>query len=161
MSFDAIAPHYRWMEFILAGGKLQRCRTVFLDHIPVPRNVLLVGEGHGRCIVECRRRLPKARITCLDASAQMLVQTRRRLEVWRLGERQVEFVHADVLEWKPTADAYDLIITNFFLDCFGAEQLEHVVSRLSVAAMADANWLVSDSQIPSAGLKRIRARLIL
>src|SRR5439155_22241467 len=34
MSFDTLAPHYRWMEFILAGKKLQRCRTAFLDEIP-------------------------------------------------------------------------------------------------------------------------------
>ena len=30
-SFDLLAPHYRWMEFVLAGRKLQECRTVFLQ----------------------------------------------------------------------------------------------------------------------------------
>ena len=44
MSFDLLAPHYRWMEFILAGEKLQRCRTAFLDELPAARNILLVGE---------------------------------------------------------------------------------------------------------------------
>ncbi|HHY86272.1 MAG TPA: class I SAM-dependent methyltransferase [Verrucomicrobia bacterium] len=159
-SFDALAPHYRWMEFVVAGEKLQRCRTRFLGEIPAPRNVLLAGEGHGRSAVECRRRFPSARFTCLDASAPMLEQIRRRLERWKLGTDRVRFVHSDVLDWKPDGEAYDLIITNFFLDCFNPGQLERAVSRLSAAATEDANWLVSDFQIPCGGWKRIRARLI-
>src|SRR5947207_3033135 len=53
MSFDLLAPHYRWMEFLLAGEKLHRGRTAFLDLIPPPEKILLAGEGHGRCLVEC------------------------------------------------------------------------------------------------------------
>lgn len=161
MSFDAIAPHYRWMEWVLAGEKLQRCRTQFLDEIPVPRKILLVGEGHGRCLIECVRRFPDARITCVDASAAMLVETRRRLQSAGLAECWVEFVQADALEWKLAANTYDLLITNFFLDCFPADELERVIARLSTAATADANWLLADFQTPAGGVKRIRARLIL
>ncbi|MFO1514448.1 MAG: class I SAM-dependent methyltransferase [Verrucomicrobiota bacterium] len=161
MSFDAIAPHYHWMECILAGEKLQRCRTHFLDEVPIPRKILLLGEGHGRCLTECRRRFPDTSLTCVDASAKMLQLARRRLETGGLGERQVEFVHADALEWKPAVNAYDLIITNFFLDCFRADQLERVIARLSAAASSDSNWLIADFQIPPGGLRRIRARLLL
>src|SRR5215469_5978584 len=71
MSFDVLAPHYRWMEFVLAGKKLQRCRTAFLSQVADRQNVLLVGEGNGRFLVECRRSLKNARITCVDASARM------------------------------------------------------------------------------------------
>ncbi|HXC98086.1 MAG TPA: hypothetical protein VN048_02010, partial [Verrucomicrobiae bacterium] len=35
--FDLLAPHYRWMEWLLAGPKLHRCRTAFLPAIPPPR----------------------------------------------------------------------------------------------------------------------------
>lgn len=161
MSFDAIAPHYRWMELVLAGEKLQRCRTRFLDEIPVPRKILLAGEGHGRCLIECVRRFPEARITCVDASAQMLIQARRRLESCGLETHHVDFAHADILEWKPAANAYDLLVTNFFLDCFRADQLEQVIAGLSTATTADANWLISDFQTPAGGLRRIRARLML
>ena len=50
MTFDRLAPFYRVMKFFTAGGKLQRCRTAFLGEIPVPRRVLLAGEGHGRSL---------------------------------------------------------------------------------------------------------------
>jgi SAM-dependent methyltransferase len=161
VSFDALAPHYRWMEFVLAGEKLQRCRTAFLDEIPAARNILLVGEGHGRCLVECCRRFQGAQVVCVDASEQMLAQARRQLTAQKAGATHVEFIHADVLNWSPPAKAFDLIATNFFLDCFRGDQLERIICRLAAAAAPGASWLLGDFQIPSAGLKRIRSGLIL
>src|SRR5690349_9347963 len=72
MSFDVLAPHYRWMEFVLAGEKLQRCRTAFLDSTGGAKNILILGEGNGRFLLECRRKFPDGQITCVDASARML-----------------------------------------------------------------------------------------
>jgi ubiquinone/menaquinone biosynthesis C-methylase UbiE len=161
VSFDALAPHYRWMEFLLAGEKLQRCRTAFLDAIPAARNILLVGEGHGRCLVECCRRFHGGRLVCVDASEQMLAQARRRLAAQRAETTQVEFIHADALNWSPSAGAFDLIATNFFLDCFRRDQLERVICRLATAAAPGASWLLADFQIPSGGPRRTRSRLIL
>jgi ubiquinone/menaquinone biosynthesis C-methylase UbiE len=161
MSFDTLAPHYRWMETILAGDKLHRCRTAFLDEVPPARNILLMGEGHGRSLVECRRRFPDARITCVDASARMLVQARRNLARHKLTADRAEFIHSDVLHWSPPAASSDLIVTNFFLDCFRAEQVAQVISQLATAATPDANWLLADFQIPRAGWKRLRSRLII
>jgi len=161
MSFDLLAPHYRWMEFILAGGKLQRCRTAFLDEIPAARNILLLGEGNGRSLDECRRRFTGARITCIDASEAMLVQARRRLASRKLDANQVEFIHADILNWTVSDENYDLIVTNFFLDCFRAEQLEQIISRISAVTAPGANWLVADFQLASGWASRIRSRVIL
>lgn len=79
MGFDPLAPHYRWMEFVLAGNKLQRCRTAFLSRANQARNILLMGEGNGRFLIECRRRLKQARITCVDNSGCMLESARERL----------------------------------------------------------------------------------
>jgi len=161
MSFDTLAPHYRWMEILLAGEKLHRCRTRFLDEIPAARNILLMGEGHGRSLVECRRRFPHARLTCVDASARMLAQARCNLARHKLNTDGIEFRHADVFHWTPTPATYDLIVTNFFLDCFRPEQVAQIISRLAIAATPDANWLLADFQVPRAGWKRLRSRLII
>lgn len=161
MSFDILAPHYRWMEFILAGEKLQRCRTAFLDEIPEAHNILLLGEGHGRCLVECHRRFASANITCVDASEPMLVQARRHLVRHNLESTKVNFIHANALNWTPAGESHDLIITNFFLDCFRADQLERLISCLAAGMTSDANWLVADFQAARAGLKRLRSQLIL
>jgi ubiquinone/menaquinone biosynthesis C-methylase UbiE len=161
MSFDNLAPYYRWMEFIFAGGKMHRCRTAFLDQIPQPKNILLLGEGHGRSLVECCRRFADAQITCVDASEQMLVQARRQLTRHNLKTSQVEFIHAGILNWSPCGKTYDLIVTNFFLDCFTPEQLEQMIPRIAGSSARNANWLIADFQIPSVGWRRIRSRLII
>ena len=161
MSFDLLAPHYRWMEFLLAGEKLHRCRTMFLDEIGPARHILLAGEGHGRALVECCRRFPAARVICLDASKGMLARAARELLKSRPGAAEVEFVHVDILEWDPAGQTFDLIVTNFFLDCFRPDQLRPIISRLATVASQKADWLLADFQVPSAGLKRLRGRIIL
>jgi ubiquinone/menaquinone biosynthesis C-methylase UbiE len=161
MSFDLLAPHYRWLERILAGDKLQRCRTAFLNDVPAPRAVLLLGEGNGRCLEELLRVWPTAQFTCLDASARMLNCARVRLSAKGLDLAAVNFIHADVLEWTPPSGHFDLLVTNFFLDCFRPDQLAALVPRLAQSAKPDARWLLADFCEPPAGLVKWRARLIL
>ncbi|MES2438169.1 MAG: class I SAM-dependent methyltransferase [Verrucomicrobiota bacterium] len=156
MNFDRLAPFYRAMELLTAGGKLQHCRTAFLHDIPAPRRVLLAGEGHGRFLPECAALFPQARITVVDSSARMLEITRRRT----VPER-VEFIHADLLEWEAPPASFDLIVTHFFLDCFPAAPLSAVISRLGNAATADAHWLLADFQVPPGRAAALRSRAIL
>ena len=54
MSFDVLAPHYRWMELVCAGEKLQGCRTAQLAHVLAARHILILGEGNGRFLVLMR-----------------------------------------------------------------------------------------------------------
>lgn len=162
MSFDALAPHYRWLEFVLAGNKLQRCRTAFLDDIPQAGNILLLGEGNGRFLPACRQRFRDARITCVDASAVMLAQAHQRLMHRAPTHHPVQFVHADVLAWTPPSNAaYDLIVTNFFLDCFRTEQLEQITRIVGCASAKNANWLIADFQVASGSVKQLRSKVIL
>jgi ubiquinone/menaquinone biosynthesis C-methylase UbiE len=161
MSFDVLAPHYRWMEFVLAGDKLQRCRTAFLPRAAGANRVLILGEGNGRFLLECRRTLPDAKITVVDASAGMLDRARRRLKGQGINVEKIDFVCADALAWMPPKGAYDLIVTHFFLDCFRADQLETLIAKLAQAAAPRANWLFADFQSAPAGWARFRSRLIL
>jgi ubiquinone/menaquinone biosynthesis C-methylase UbiE len=70
--FDHLAKHYDWMERLLAGGKLEKCRNAFWDEIPSLESALLVGEGHGKFLASLLKRNPGVRVTCVDASARML-----------------------------------------------------------------------------------------
>jgi len=161
MSFDVLAPHYRWMELVSAGEKLQRCRTAFLSRVPKANNILILGEGNGRFLVECRRRFPRAAITVVDASARMLELARKRLARQGITSDQINFIRADALAWEPPTGAFDLIVTHFFLDCFRADQLELLIPKLSRAAAPKANWLLADFRAAAAGWRRGRSRVIL
>ena len=161
MSFDRLAPHYRWMEWLLAGGKLQRCRTAFLSALPRPRHALLLGEGNERFLVELLRAHPGIRFTCLDASARMLQGTQAKLKREGIRAEGGRFIQASVLEWIPPAAEFDLIVSNFFLDCFPPAELEVVIRRMTGAAAPPARWLVADFREPPEGWQRWRARWIL
>ncbi len=156
MSFDTLAPFYRALEFFTAGGKLQRCRIAFLDEIPRPRKILLAGEGHGRFLPECVRRFPAAEIVMVDISAKMLEIARNKVESAR-----VEFIQADFLEWDGPPGEFDLIVTNFFLDCFLADQLADVISKLGKCATPDAQWLLAYFEIAPTPLAALRGRVII
>lgn len=161
MSFDLLAPHYRWMELVLAGGKLQRCRTAFLDRVPGAENILILGEGNGRFLLECRKKLPEANIVCVDASARMLAAARARLEGQGKDSGRTGFICADALAWTPPDTQFDLVVTHFFLDCFRREQLELLIAKIARAAAPRANWLLGDFRCAESGLQRCRSQLIL
>ena len=161
MSFDLLAPHYRWMEAVCAAGQLQRCRTALLGAIPAPQQVLVYGEGNGRFLVELCRRFPAVRVTVVEASAVMIDLARARLQRAGLAGAQVAFIHADALTWQPPEGAFDLIVTCFFLDCFREDQLQHLVPAIANAATADAHWLHADFQIAPTGLMRMCSRVIV
>jgi ubiquinone/menaquinone biosynthesis C-methylase UbiE len=160
MSFDSLARHYRWMEFVLAGDKLQRCRTAFLHKTTAAQRVLIVGEGNGRFLAACRQAIPFAFITVADSSRRMLDAARTRLARRVKDSDNVEFVHADARTWMPPNAAYDLIVTHFFLDCFPDNQLERVITNLATAAKPTAAWLLADFQMPADGLQHHRAKAI-
>lgn len=160
MSFDSLAPHYRWMEALLAGNKLQACRTAFLQGVAACRDVLLLGEGNGRFLVECRRSLPKARITVVDSSRIMLNRAVARLEACGLDLNNVHVHCADVEEWFPRAAEFDLVVTNFFLDCFDEHELDALTTKVANAARPECFWLLSDFRIPTSGFLKARAVVI-
>ena len=160
MSFDRLAPHYRWMESVLAGGKLQRCRLAWLDEVRDCRRVLIVGVGPGRFLECALREMRGSEFVCVDASGAML--ERARAAAQRTGESaRVCFIHASLPEWESEEPDFDLIVTHFFLDCFPEPALSQVIARLAAAAKPDAYWLLADFQIPARGAARLRARVVL
>lgn len=160
MSFDRLAPYYTGMEIVLAGRRLQRCRITWIDTLARCENILIAGVGHGHFLAAHARRFPGARITCVDASAGMLDQARRRAERAGIRMRNLEFVHAALPGWTPPSHRFDGIVTHFFLDCFAPGELSRVVSVLASATRRNAAWLISDFAVPPHGIARHRARAV-
>jgi SAM-dependent methyltransferase len=157
MSFDRLAPHYRWMEWLLAGDKLQRCRTTFLDTLPSVRHALLLGEGNGRFLREFLRKQSTMRVTCVDSSPCMLKEARKTVR----SDGRVTFVCCDVTGWEPLRSEFDLVVSNFFLDCFRPEQIELIAEKVAGALTDDARWLIADFCEPRRGWRKLRAQAIL
>lgn len=161
MSFDRLARSYQLLETIAFGNALQRARAYWIDKIPAPKRVLIVGEGNGRFLCQLLRSHPKIEIDCVDISQRMLELARTRvLKTCAQSQERVRFLHQDILTWSPP-DSYDLIVTHFFLDCFPREEVEQIVQKLARSAMPRAIWLITDFTIPLQRFARMHAKLLL
>jgi ubiquinone/menaquinone biosynthesis C-methylase UbiE len=158
--FHLLAPHYRWMEAVLAGRALQRCRTAFLDH-HAPRHALLVGEGNGRFLEALPTRHPTTRITVVDSCRAMLETAEKRISRRGIETSRIDWIEAVIPEWQPPPAAFDMVVANFFLDCFDEDTLPAVARTLAAASAPRARLLVADFATPPRGPARWRARILL
>jgi SAM-dependent methyltransferase len=88
-------------------AELERALARFRPHGDILE--LACGTGLWTSILASHAR----HLTAVDAAAEMIAQNRSRL-----GAAAVEYVEADLFEWQPQPDAYDL--------CFFAFWLSHV-----------------------------------
>jgi ubiquinone/menaquinone biosynthesis C-methylase UbiE len=159
VSFDRIAPHYRWLERLTFGSTLQQARTRWIERISPPKRALILGEGDGRFLCQLLRAHPNVVVDCVDASARMLNLARERVSEVR-SQAQVRFLNEDILSWSPSG-SYDLIVTSFVLDCFAQQQLAAILRKLADAASAGAHLFLADFAIPRSSVFRIYARFWL
>src|SRR6478672_9520762 len=123
---------------------MQKARTRWIETVPPPKRVLTVGEGTGDFLRTFVRVHRNAVVDCLDASARMLELARLRIS----GPfNRVRFLKEDILSW-PAPESYDLLVTNFVLDCFPQDELKLVVGKLAGVANPGASWLLADFCIP-------------
>jgi len=161
VSFDLVAPHYRWLETIVFGNALQRARTHWIDKIPRPNRTLIVGEGNGRFLCQLLQVHPGIEVDCIDASRKMLHLAQRRVrQTCPESLSRVRFFCKDILQWSPSA-SYDLLVTHFFLDCFSRHQLTALIRKLAESARPGALWLIADFSVPREKIARAQARLLL
>ncbi|MFY9926077.1 MAG: class I SAM-dependent methyltransferase [Opitutaceae bacterium] len=155
--YDRLARAYRAMEFLAFGRDLEKARFMFLERIAAGRDILLLGEGDGRCAVRLAGLAPQARIVCVDSSPAMIDRASRRIAGSAAAER-IQFVCADARSYAPPAGGFDAVATLFFLDCFGAGEVAGIVARAGAALRPGAQWLFADFVVPESGIARLRAR---
>ena len=164
MNCDPLARWYRWMEYLGMGRSLERRRSEFLAEAKDATQVLILGEGDGRFLCSFLSVNSTAQVDCVDSSREMLAVAERRVASRFGGERgnpqRVNFYRADARSWMPPPGrSYDLIVTHFFLDCFGEEELRAMILRFSASVSKDGCWIVSDFHQPTRGWRAWRARL--
>ena len=158
--FDRLSSHYRTLELLAFGRDLERARFCFLDQLHHARQILILGEGDGRCLERVIQTAPTARIRCVDASAGMLARAERRVRAVATTEN-VQFEHANVRDIRLSDHAYDAVLTFFFLDCFRAEDVTRLVDRVQRSLRPGGLWLFADFAMPAGPWRRVRARLWL
>jgi len=157
--FDRVARVYRWLEYAAFGGALQRARVAHLGHLRRCADILVLGDGDGRCLAAILRAAPFARIECVDDSQVMIDLAARRLSV--ADRRRVTFTCTDACTFDPGQRTFDAVVTMFFLDCFVDRDVHALVERLRPQLRHGALWLFADFAIPARGLARWHAQVIV
>src|SRR3954462_5180361 len=112
-SFDLLAPYYLWMERLLAGRSLQKCRTAYLPQ-PDARSVLVLGPGRGLFVEAFLKTNRQARGLCAESSPRLLGLTKERALESGTHSDRVSFLQADILDlsaraWPEQKDPFDLV----------------------------------------------------
>jgi ubiquinone/menaquinone biosynthesis C-methylase UbiE len=160
-NFDRIARPYRWLEYLSFGPLLERCRFAHLPQLADAKHALVLGDGDGRFLARLLARNPQVTADVVDISTSMLALSRARAAAIGADARAC-FHHADARKFPPPANSrYDLIVTNFFLDCLSDSEIAELVDRLLPYLNPGGRWLVSEFAVPTRGPARQLGRLLI
>jgi hypothetical protein len=136
--FDRIAQHYDSLAGCVFGKSIKDCQTYYLSAIPNASNILILGGGSGWILKEIEETTNDCRIWYIETSERMIALAKSRT-----NSPRVTFIHGNEASI-PKGLAFDVIITNFFLDLFDDDQLHTIVQAILPSIRKDAIWLVSD-----------------
>lgn len=159
-NYDKLAPWYSFLEKISFGDELQKCRTLNLNHAKEAKNILILGDGNGRFLESLLNINPVGKIDCIDISIKMMAQAKNRIKS-KPGVKNVKFIHANIFDRKLEIGFYDLVVVNFFLDCFTFSELNSLICNIYHGLSPGGFLINGDFNIPDTLFKKISARFIL
>ena len=162
MHCDQLAPHYQSLEYAFFGKSLEHRRFSFLVETAGLRSALVCGGGDGRFLARLIQFNSLIEVDFVDASPVMTRIAEQRIA--GMGHRflrRVRFHVSDILEFEPRQKSYDLIVTNFFLDCFSNEEIPLVISHLRRWTRPGAQWIVSEFHEADGMIGRLWTRAVI
>lgn len=147
-----IAPFYDALARMVFGESLDRAQQVFLTEIKAGSKVLIIGGGTGK-ILEWLPEGLGLQIHYIELSQGMLQKARLRVS----KGNTIQFSCQDV---RKTEGNYDVIIANFFLDCFCAEDLQDVLLHLKGLLIREGKLLVTDFYPTDAWQEKLLIKLM-
>ncbi|MGB7281081.1 MAG: class I SAM-dependent methyltransferase [Candidatus Acidiferrum sp.] len=145
MNCDGIARYYEALERLSFGRFLERSRFAFLGETRFSQRAILCGGGDGRFLARLLCENPRVEVDFVELSPKMIELAERRVAgMGRAFRERVRFHSTDIRDFQPWPEGYDLIVTHFFLDCFGEQELAQVVARLASCGAPRVRWIVSD-----------------
>jgi ubiquinone/menaquinone biosynthesis C-methylase UbiE len=161
-NFDGVASSYLFLETITFGNQLQKCRTSMISHLTNSKRVLVLGEGNGRFLEAFCKVNPLAEILVIDESPRMLDLAKRRISNSNPPiYHRIEFRCANVFEILPLSGTFDLIVCNFFLDCFTSSEIAHLLGLFRQMILESGLLVVGDFRKPHSIFGKFIAEFIL
>jgi ubiquinone/menaquinone biosynthesis C-methylase UbiE len=161
-NFDPIARPYRWLEYLTSGPFLERCRFYYLGRLSHNRRAVILGDGDGRFTAKLLVTNTQITVEAVDISAKMLqLLSQRAAQLRPSAANRLRTRQTDAQTLNLEGQAYDLVVTHFFLDCLTEEDLTSLLHRLTPHIAPGAAWLISEFAIPSSGPMKPLSQLIV
>lgn len=149
-NFDKIADAYSLLERLTFGSALQKTREHALLAIDPnrPTRALLLGDGDGRFAATALSRYPLLTIESIDSSESMLNAASIRIQ--KLGQncsKRYQSRFQNALEYPYGENEYELIVAQFFLDCFSSEEANQLIHELQRALKPNGRFAYADFAI--------------
>lgn len=159
LGYGRIARLYRLLEYVAFGRSLIAARAAFLEYLGDAQLVGVFGAGDGRCFDALLKAAPHARFVSIDSDPIMTSLARGRVECLA-GTGRVDFICDDARKVRRAPGSYDAVVTQFFLDCFPADELDRVITTIGESLSPRGPWLFADFALPQQpGVARLRAML--
>lgn len=141
--YNRLAACYRTLERCLFAEQLQRARVALLGQLPRVQNVWVLGDGDGRFLHAFCSLCPDARVDSFDFSPEMLrLQKKRIAGIQRAGS--VRFHCQEARSIEPIPGSCDLLVCNFFLDCFTESELRESLPKWLRCLKPGGHFYVTD-----------------
>ena len=144
--FNSVAKWYQFISRAVFGDALLQAQVLNLSALEKGHKVLMVGGGDGELLKHFPEDL-NLQIDYVELSQQML-----ELAQLKAGNHRISFVQRDIFEHE---GQYDVIISNFFLDCFGEQTLPEVIKHLGSLLRPKGLLMVVDFAPPQTSLDRM------
>lgn len=162
MNCDGIARYYEVLEHLSFGSCLERSRSAFLGETRTSQRGILCGGGDGRFLARLLRGNARVEVDFVELTPKMIELAERRVAGMGQGfRRRVRFRAADVRDFDPRPEGYDLTVTHFFLDCLAERELAQVVSRIANCGTPHERWIVSDFREAEGRIGRVWSRAVI
>lgn len=146
IDFSRLASIYDFLGGIVFLGSLHRSQIHFLSRLQKIENVLIVGGGTGRFLVELLKLGKVEKLTYVDISAGMISQAKKKVQ--KIGALdKVDFICGG-LDSIPDKE-YDLICTHYFLDCFEEVELSGIMKKFKKLLSKEGVWHFTDFYLDS------------
>jgi ubiquinone/menaquinone biosynthesis C-methylase UbiE len=87
----------------------------------------------------------------------MLNRARKRIP----RHAQVDFLQADVLTLAAAPGTFDVVVANFFFDCFTETQLSYLAHMIAETLRVGGKILIADFRIPPSGIAYFVGRALI
>ena len=122
--------------------------------------MLILGDGNGRFLESLLKTNCNAEVESLDISRNMIELANARITSLP-NNSKVIFIHSDVFDWDFPKCKYDLVVTNFFLDCFTYSELTNLIQKVSLSLKPEGKLIYGDFHVPNSLFKKTLTSLLL